>query len=188
MTCILCFWIQTENEPIRVGVAPGSHAGSWRIRIFLMDTRQSVSPPGRVYFAVGGSTWQSCLWRMMASDGCGSGLTDVGDHPGTRRAFTYDEVAEEKCRCASPGPSSITREARTTAKKTHRAHTGWNVSSILPNEGCVLRKQDAIAIHSLLTLQWLRTPFKARRKQLLLSFFNHLTQHNISFFSHWMLK
>lgn len=58
----------------------------------------------------------------MASDGCGgggggSGLTDVGDHPGTRRAFTYDEVAEEKCRCASPGPPSITREAPDNKKK-----------------------------------------------------------------------
>lgn len=165
-----------RTEPIRVSAAPGSHAGSRRIRIFLMDRRQSVSPPGRVYFAVGGPTWQSCLWRMMASDGCGgggggSGLTDVGDHPGTRRAFTYDEVAEEKCRCASPGPPSITREARTTRKKTHRAHTGWNVSSILPDEGCVLRKQDAIAIHSLLTLQWLRTPFKSQEEAAFVVFF-----------------
>lgn len=84
-----------------------------------MDTRQSASPPGRVYFAVGGPAWQSCLWRVMAPDGGGSsgGLTDGGDHPGTRRAFTYDEVAEEKCRCASSGPSSITREARTPKEK-----------------------------------------------------------------------
>lgn len=55
------------------------------VGVSLMDTQQSTSPPGRVYFSVGGLTWQSCLWRMMVSDGGGSGRqTDEGEHPATR--------------------------------------------------------------------------------------------------------
>lgn len=34
----------------------------------------------------------------------------------------------------------------------HKAYRGWNVSSILVDEGCILTKQDAIPIHSVLTL------------------------------------
>lgn len=38
------------------------------------------------------------------------------------------------------------------ARTKHKAYRGWNVSSILVDEGCVLTKQDAIPIHSVLTL------------------------------------
>lgn len=38
------------------------------------------------------------------------------------------------------------------ARTKHKAYRGWNVSSILVDEGCGFTKQDAIPIHSVLTL------------------------------------
>ena len=64
------------------------------------------------------------------------------------RAFSYDMVVDEMCRCVSPGPSSITCPDKT------QSIGGWNVSSILLDEGCGFTKQDMIPIHSAISLSF----------------------------------
>lgn len=63
------------------------------------------------------------------------------------QAFSYDVVVDENCRCVSPGPSSITSPDKTQSVQGDEMPppSWWD-------EGCGFRKQDAIPIHSVVTL------------------------------------
>lgn len=158
MTCILCFW-NSNGEP-----SPSVHS-------HLPDGRAAVRESAGSGLFCGGRTDVTEL--SLENDGVGrlrrrrrrqraNGCRGSSRDPPSLYLWWGGGGEVQVC-VAGPsihhqgGPGQ-------QEKKTHRAHTGWNVSSILPDEGCVRRKQDAIAIHPLLALQRLRTPFKSQEE------------------------
>lgn len=127
--------------PLRLRVRQSGWCQQPCICVFLMDTRQSFSEVG--LFCGGRAdvtelSLENDGVRQRRANGC------------RRSSQSAEPLVMMRWWMRSAG---VCRQALhpSQARTKHKAYTGWNVSSILVDEGCVLTKQDAIPIHSVLT-------------------------------------